>query len=116
AGTVNGDGALHIDTEKAVGDRTLDRVIQLVEEAETRKAPTERFTDRFQKVFVPIVLLAAAALAILPPVLGWWSWNQAFYRSMALLVAASPCALAIGTPSAVLAGIAQAARNGVLVK
>ena len=116
AGTVNGDGALHIDTEKAVGDRTLDRVIQLVEEAQTRKAPTERFTERFQKVFVPVVLLAAAALAVLPPVFGWWSWNQAFYRSMALLVAASPCALAIGTPSAVLAGIAQAARNGVLVK
>lgn len=116
AGTVNGDGALHIDTEKAAGDRTLDRVIQLVEEAETRKAPTERFTERFQKVFVPVVLLAAVGLALLPPAFGWLGWNQAFYRSMALLVAASPCALAIGTPSAVLAGIAQAARNGVLVK
>lgn len=116
AGTVNGDGALHIDTEKAAGDRTLDRVIQLVEDAQTRKAPTERFTERFQRVFVPLVLLAAAALALLPPALGWWTWNEAFYRSMALLVAASPCALAIGTPSAVLAGIAQAARNGVLVK
>lgn len=116
AGTVNGDGALHIDTEKAAGDRTLDRVIQLVEDAQTRKAPTERFTERFQKVFVPIVLVSAAALAVLPPAMGWWTWNEAFYRSMALLVAASPCALAIGTPSAVLAGIAQAARNGVLVK
>lgn len=116
AGTVNGDGALHIDAEKAAGDRTLDRVIRLVADAQTRKAPTERFTERFQKVFVPIVLLAAVALAVLPPALGWWSWNEAFYRSMALLVAASPCALAIGTPSAVLAGIAQAARNGVLVK
>jgi len=116
AGTVNGDGALHVDTEKAVGDRTLDRVIQLVEEAETRKAPTERLTERFQKVFVPVVLFAAVALAVLPPALEWWSWNEAFYRSMALLVAASPCALAIGTPSAVLTGIAQAARNGVLIK
>ena len=116
AGTVNGDGALHVETTRAAGDRTLDRVIQLVEEAQTMKAPTERLTDRFERVFVPLVLLAAVALAVLPAVVGWWSWSTSFYRSMALLVAASPCALAIGTPSAVLAGIAQAARNGVLIK
>lgn len=116
AGTVNGDGSLEIETTRAAGDRTLDRVIQLVEEAQTRKAPTERFTDRFATVFVPIVLVSATALAVLPPVIGFWDWGTAFYRAMALLVAASPCALAIGTPSAVLAGIAQAARNGVLVK
>jgi len=116
AGTVNGDGALHIETTRAAGDRTLDRVIQLVEEAQTKKAPTERMTDRFERVFVPVVLLSAVALAVLPAVAGWWTWDTSFYRSMALLVAASPCALAIGTPSAVLAGIAQAARNGVLIK
>ncbi|MEK9499474.1 heavy metal translocating P-type ATPase [Gaopeijia maritima] len=116
AGTVNGDGALHVETTRAVGDRTLDRVVQLVEEAQTTKAPTERLTDRFERIFVPLVLLSAAVLAVLPAVAGWWSWDTSFYRSMALLVAASPCALAIGTPSAVLAGIAQAARNGVLIK
>ncbi len=116
AGTVNGEGALHVETTRAAGDRTLDRVIQLVEEAQTRKAPTERLTDRFERIFVPLVLLSAFALAILPAVMGWWTWSTSFYRSMALLVAASPCALAIGTPSAVLAGIAQAARNGVLIK
>ncbi|MEQ9398923.1 MAG: heavy metal translocating P-type ATPase [Longimicrobiales bacterium] len=116
AGTINGDGAVHIETTRAAGDRTLDRVIQLVEEAQTKKAPTERLTERFERVFVPLVLVAAVALSVLPAVLGWWSWSTSFYRSMALLVAASPCALAIGTPSAVLAGIAQAARNGVLIK
>jgi len=116
AGTVNGEGALHIEVVRAVGDRTLDRVIQLVEEAQTKKAPTERFTDRFAAIFVPVILLSAALMAVLPPVLDVWSWDTAFYRSMALLVAASPCALAIGTPSAVLAGIARAAQGGVLFK
>ncbi len=116
AGTVNGDGALQIETTRAAGDRTLDRVIRLVEEAQTVKAPTERFTDRFERVFVPVVLISAVALAVAPPLLGLWAWSTALYRSMALLVAASPCALAIGTPAAVLAGIAQAARNGVLIK
>lgn len=116
AGTVNGDGALQVETTRAAGDRTLDRVVQLVEEAQTVKAPTERFTDRFERVFVPLVLVSAVVVAVGPPVLGFWSWSTALYRSMALLVAASPCALAIGTPSAVLAGIAQAARNGVLIK
>lgn len=116
AGTVNGEGALQVETTRAAGDRTLDRVIELVEEAQTKKAPTERFTDRFERVFVPIVLVAAVLIAVVGPMTGVWSWSTAFYRSMALLVAASPCALAIGTPSAVLAGIAQAARNGVLIK
>ncbi|MEQ1854942.1 MAG: heavy metal translocating P-type ATPase [Longimicrobiales bacterium] len=116
AGTVNGEGAIHVETTRAAGDRTLDRVIKLVEEAQTTKAPTERLTDRFESVFVPVVLVSAVVLAVLPPIMDWWSWGTAFYRSMSLLVAASPCALAIGTPSAVLAGIAQAARNGVLIK
>lgn len=116
AGTVNGDGALEIITSKASGDRTLDRIIKLVEEAQTQKAPTEIFTEKFEKIFVPTVLIVDFFLIVIPPLLGLWSLNQSFYRGMALLVAASPCALALGTPSAVLAGIAQAARNGVLIK
>lgn len=110
AGTVNGDGVLEVETTHAAGDRTLDRVVQLVEEAQTQKAPTQRFTDRLERIFVPVVLIADVVLIILPPLLGWLTWNESFYRGMALLVAASPCALALGTPSAVLAGIAQAAR------
>jgi Cd2+/Zn2+-exporting ATPase len=116
AGTVNGDGALFLTTTRAAGDRTLDRVIALVEEAQTQKAPTQRFTERFERVFVPTVLVADALLIVLPPLFGFWPWSVSFYRAMAMLVAASPCALALGTPSAVLAGIAQAARNGVLIK
>ena len=116
AGTVNGDGALEITNERAVGDRTLDRVVKLVEEAQTQKAPTERFVDRFAAVFVPLVLVADGLLIVVPPLLGLLPWTDSFYRGMTLLVGASPCALALGTPSAVLAGIAQAAREGVLIK
>ncbi len=116
AGSVNGEGALVVEVTAAVGDRTLDRVIKLVSEAQTQKAPTQQFTDRFARVFVPAVLVADAVLIVAPPLLGIWTWGEAFYRGMALLVAASPCALALGTPAAVLSGIAQAARNGVLIK
>ena len=116
AGTVNGLGALEIVTTRASGDRTLDRVVRLVEEAQTQKAPTQRFTDRFERVFVPSVIVAALLLIVIPPLVGYWPWATSVYRGLALLVAASPCALALGTPSAVLAGIAQAARKGVLIK
>ncbi|HMO01506.1 MAG TPA: heavy metal translocating P-type ATPase [Oligoflexia bacterium] len=116
AGTVNGNGALEIVTSKASGDRTLDRIIKLVEEAQTQKAPTEVFTEKFERIFVPMVLVVAVLVVVVPPVIGLMSLSESFYRAMALLVGASPCALALGTPSAVLAGIAQAARNGVLIK
>ena len=116
AGTVNGEGALTIETTKAAGDRTLDRVIRLVEDAQTQKAPTQVFTDRFERIFVPAVLAGDLLVMTVPPLLGVWDWPTGFYRAMALLVASSPCALALGTPATVLAGIAQAARRGVLIK
>ncbi|MBK8916041.1 MAG: heavy metal translocating P-type ATPase [Phycisphaerales bacterium] len=116
AGTLNGDGALEITTTRAAGDRTLDRVIQLVEQAQTQRAPTQRFAERFTRVFVPLVLLADALLILVPALAGWLTWEQSFYRGMTVLVGASPCALALGTPAVVLAGIAQAARRGVLIK
>ncbi|MBY0502657.1 MAG: cadmium-translocating P-type ATPase [Bryobacteraceae bacterium] len=116
AGTINGEGALEVTTTRAAGDRTLDRVVKMVQEAQTQKAPTQRFTERFERIFVPLVLIADALLIFVPPTMGWLSWADSFYRAMALLVASSPCALALGTPSAVLAGIAQAARRGVLIK
>lgn len=116
AGTVNGDGALEVETTRAAGDRTLDRVVRLVTEAQTLKAPTQLFTERFERVFVPLTLAGAALLIFVPPIVGVWTWSASFYRAMTLLVAASPCAVAIGTPAAVLAGIAQAARRGVLIK
>jgi Cd2+/Zn2+-exporting ATPase len=116
AGTVNGEGALVVDVTVAVGDRTLDRVIKLVAEAQTQKAPTQQFAERFARVFVPAVLVGDVLLIVVPPMLGLLSWPESFARAMAVLVAASPCALALGTPATVLAGIAQAARNGVLIK
>lgn len=116
AGTVNGNGALEIVNLKASGDRTLDRIVKLVEEAQTQKAPTEVFTEKFERIFVPIVLIVAVLVIAIPPIIGLLTIGESFYRAMALLVGASPCALALGTPSAVLAGIAQAARNGVLIK
>jgi Cd2+/Zn2+-exporting ATPase len=99
AGSVNGDGVLVVTVTAAVGDRTLDRVIQLVAEAETQKAPTQQFTERFERMFVPAVLIADVLIMLVPPLLGVWTWPVAFYRAMALLVAASPCALALGTPA-----------------
>lgn len=116
AGTVNGEGALEITATRAVGDRTLDRVIRLVEEAQAAKAPTQRITERFERVFVPVVVVADVLLIVVPALLGWMSWSDSLYRGMTVLVAASPCAIALGAPAAMLAGIAQAARHGVLLK
>jgi Zn2+/Cd2+-exporting ATPase len=116
AGTVNGHGSLEVVATRGAGDRTLDRVVRLVEEAQTSKAPTQRFTERFARVFVPSALVAVALVIVAPPLLGLLPWQESFYRAMALLVAVSPCALALGTPATVLAGIAQAARRGVLIK
>ncbi len=116
AGTVNGEGALELEVTRRAQDTTLSRVIQMVAEAQGQKSPTQRFTERFTRVFVPVVLVLDVLVIVLPPLLGWTSWGDSFFRGMVLLVAASPCALVIGTPASVLAGIAQAARNGVLIK
>ena len=116
AGTVNGDGALEVEVTRAVGDRTLDRVVRLVEEAREAKAPSERLTARFEQVFVPMVVVADFLLIVVPPLLGMSGWGESLYRGMTVLVAASPCALALGAPAVMLAGIAQAARRGVLIK
>jgi Cd2+/Zn2+-exporting ATPase len=116
AGTVNGEGALEVETTRAAGDRTLDRVIRMVAEAQSQKARTEQLTSRFERIFVPVVLVTDVLVITVPPLVGWWDWSTSFYRGMAMLVGASPCALALGTPAAVLSGIGQAARRGVLIK
>lgn len=116
AGTVNGEGGLTIEITKLAQDSTLARVIRMVEEAQTQKSPTQRFTEKFESIFVPVVLIGVIAVILAPPLLGWLNFSEAFLRAMTMLVAASPCALAIATPAAILSGVAQAARNGVLVK
>ena len=115
AGTLNGSGALDVVVTKPAGETTLARVVQMVSEAETERSPTQRFTDRFEKVFVPSVLALVVLLLFAWTVLDE-TFAESFYRAMAVLVAASPCALAIATPSAVLSGVARAGRSGVLVK
>ena len=115
AGTINGPGVLEVMVTRRSADNTLARVVQLIREAETQKSPTQRFTERFERLFVPFVLGLVALLLALPLITGE-SLSDAFYRAMAVLVAASPCALAIATPSAVLSGVARAGRSGVLVK
>ena len=115
AGTVNGEGALVVEVTRLARESTLARMVTMVAEAQTQKSPTQRFTDRFERIFVPLVLAGAALLIVLPPLFGF-PFAESFYRAMAVLVAASPCALAIATPSAVLSGIARAAAGGVLIK
>jgi Cd2+/Zn2+-exporting ATPase len=115
AGTINGSGALTVRVTKRAGESTISRVVQMVTEAEAEKAPTERFTDRFERIFVPSVLgLVVILLFAWVPLEE--TFADSFYRAMAVLVAASPCALAIATPSAVLSGVARAGQGGVLVK
>lgn len=115
AGTINGAGALELVTTKGPEDTTLARVVKAVESAQSAKAPSHRFTDRFQRILTPVILVATALVIAVPPLFGV-EFSTSFMRAMTLLVAASPCALALATPSAVLAGIARAARSGVLIK
>ncbi len=115
AGTLNGPNAIDVMVLRVAADSTLARVVQLVAEAETQISPTQRLTKRIVRIFVPSVLALVAFLLVVPPLAGE-AFTDSFARAMAVLVAASPCALAIATPSAVLAAIARAARSGILVK
>ncbi|WP_276134265.1 heavy metal translocating P-type ATPase [Polluticoccus soli] len=115
AGSINGAEALEIKVSKVASDSTIARLVKLVNEAQTQKSRTQNFTDKLEKYYVPavlilVVLLLGAFLVVDEP------FSASFYRAMAVLVAASPCALAISTPSAVLSGVARAARCGVLIK
>lgn len=116
AGSINGDGALEVEVTRLAQDTTMARVIEMVEEAQSQKSPSQTFAEKFENIFVPIVLGVAFLAMILPPLFGWLTWHEAILRGISALVAASPCALALATPAAVLAGIGQAARNGVLIK
>ena len=116
AGSLNGDGSLEVEVTKLASDTTMARVIKMVEEAQSQKSPTQTFTDKFERVLVPAVLTVVVLAAVIPPLLGWLTWKAAILRALSTLVGASPCALALATPSAVLAGIGQAARHGVLIK
>lgn len=114
-GTINGDGSIEVLVLKLSKDSTVARLIKMVSEVETQKSPTQRMTKKFEKWYVPIVIVVVIILCFAYMVVDE-SFNESLYRAITVLVAASPCALAISTPSAVLSGIARAAQKGVLIK
>jgi Zn2+/Cd2+-exporting ATPase len=116
AGTINQSGALVVTATRRAGETMLARIVRLVEEAREERAPAQHFIDRFAHPYTLGVVGLTALVAILPPLFWDAAWADAFYRSMTILVVASPCALVISTPSAILSGMANGARHGVLFK
>lgn len=116
AGTINQSGSLEFEVTKPATDTVLARIIHAVEEAQGRRAPTQRFVDRFAAVYTPAVFAMALAVALGTPLLLGWPWLAALYKALVLLVIACPCALVISTPVTVVSGLAAAARRGILVK
>lgn len=116
AGTINGQGSLEIEVTKAAGDTTLAKIIRLVEQAQSQKAPTQRFVDTFACYYTPAVTIAALLIFLVPPLFIGGEWNVWLYRACVLLIIACPCALVISTPVSIVAGLTALARRGVLVK
>ncbi|RMD99901.1 MAG: cadmium-translocating P-type ATPase [Deltaproteobacteria bacterium] len=117
AGSINAYGAFTFEVTRLSEDTTLSRIIHLVEEAQSKRAPMERFVDRFARIYTPFVLALAVGIAILPPLLfSAASFSEWFYRALVLLVISCPCALVISTPIAIVSALTRAARLGLLVK
>lgn len=116
AGTINETGELEFRVTSAASNSTLARIIHAVEQAQGTRAPTQRFVDRFAAVYTPAVFVLALAVALLTPWLFGWTWMQALYKALVLLVIACPCALVISTPVTVVSALAAAARRGILIK
>lgn len=116
AGSINGGGLLEIRTTQPADQTTLARIIQLVTQAQSRRSPSEQWVDRFARVYTPVVIGLAVLVAVVPPLVLSGAWEVWFYRALVLLVIACPCALVISTPVSIVAALARAARQGVLVK
>lgn len=116
AGTINGDAALRVRVTAAAADNTIARVVRLVEEAQESKAPTERFIDRFSRYYTPAVVIVAALVAVIPPLLFGGAWGGWVYKGLAILLIGCPCALVISTPAAIAASLSAGARRGLLLK
>ena len=124
AGSINGMGALDVRVGRLAADSTIARIIHLVEEAQSRRAPIQTFVDRFARRYTPAVVMLAAAIAIIPPTgasiealsMAAGQWGEWWYRALVLLVVSCPCALVISTPVAIVSALTSAARAGVLIK
>jgi Cd2+/Zn2+-exporting ATPase len=116
AATINQGGSLVVEVTKPATETMLAKIVRLVEEARRERAPAQHFIDRFAHPYTLAVVGGTILAAIVPPLLWDATWGDAFYRAMTLLVVASPCALVISTPSAILSGIANGARHGILFK
>ena len=116
AATINATGTFEFEVTAAASNSTLARIIHAVEQAQGTRAPTQGFVDRFAASYTPGVFVLAIAVALLGPLLLHWTWLQAIYKALVLLVIACPCALVISTPVTVVSGLAAAARRGILIK
>ena len=116
SGCVNLSGVLRVQVTKPYGESTVARILDLVENSSAKKAKAEQFITKFARYYTPIVVLAAAALAIFPPLTLGWPWKEALERALSFLVVSCPCALVISVPLAFFGGIGGASRDGILVK
>ena len=116
SGCVNLSGVLRVQVTKPYGESTVARILDLVENSSAKKAKAEQFITKFARYYTPIVVLAAAALAVFPPLALGWPWKEALERALSFLVVSCPCALVISVPLAFFGGIGGASRGGILVK
>ncbi|MZR13781.1 cadmium-translocating P-type ATPase [Maritimibacter sp. DP07] len=116
AGSINAEALLRVRVTKAAEDNTIARIVRLVEEAESARAPTERFIDRFSRVYMPAVVGAALLVALVPPLTYGLAWGEWIYRALALLLIGCPCALVISVPASITSALSTGARNGLLMK
>lgn len=116
AGTLNGSAPLTVEVTTRPEENTIARIMHMVEEAQSQRAPSQRFVDRFARVYTPAVAVMAAGVAFLPPLFGWGSVMEWVYRALVMLVIACPCALVISTPVTLVSALARGAQAGVLIK
>ncbi|MFV1601960.1 MULTISPECIES: heavy metal translocating P-type ATPase [unclassified Phaeobacter] len=116
AGSINTQAVLRVRVTRAAANNTISRIIRLVEEAESARAPTERFIDRFSRIYMPIIVGIALLVALVPPLVFAVDWDTWIYRALALLLIGCPCALVISVPAAIASALSSGARHGLLLK